>query len=56
MKKNNNTITRKEALKKMGRYASLTAVGTFTILTPSKAAAASPAASPSSPYSNPFNP
>ena len=30
-------ITRKEALQRMGKYAALTAVGTFLILTPAKA-------------------
>ena len=35
-------ITRKEAIKKMGRYASLTALGTFMILTPKSAQASSP--------------
>jgi len=36
MKKNidNNQITRKEAIKKMGKYAALTAAGTFLILNP----------------------
>ncbi|WP_179351476.1 hypothetical protein [Winogradskyella vidalii] len=39
MKKDNNTdkITRKDAIKKMGKYAALTAVGTFVILNPLKA-------------------
>ncbi|NRR91005.1 hypothetical protein HSX10_05450 [Winogradskyella undariae] len=39
MKKENNTdkITRKEAISKMGKYAALTAVGTFVILNPLKA-------------------
>lgn len=36
------TITRKEAIKKMGKYAALTAVGTFLILNPKKAQAQSP--------------
>ena len=37
-KKNlNNEITRKEALQRMGKYAALTAAGTFLILTPAKA-------------------
>ena len=40
--KNKDSITRKEALKKMGKYAALTAVGTFFILNPQKAQAASP--------------
>lgn len=37
-----NQITRKEALQKMGKYAALTAVGTFLILSPKKAHASSP--------------
>ena len=43
MKKDNNLdkITRKDALKKMGKYAALTAVGTFLILNPQKAQASS---------------
>ncbi|WP_190246263.1 hypothetical protein [Gelidibacter gilvus] len=37
-KKNPKTeITRKEALQRMGKYAALTAIGTFAILTPAKA-------------------
>ncbi len=45
MKKNieSNKITRKEAIKKMGKYAALTAAGTFLILNPKKAQAMSPA-------------
>ena len=42
--KDNNTpseITRKDAIKKMGKYAALTAVGTFMILSPKKAQAQS---------------
>ncbi len=38
----NNQITRKEALKKMGRFAAITAVGTFFILSPKQAHAQSP--------------
>ena len=34
-------ISRKEAMKKMGKYAALTAIGTFTILNPKKAQAQS---------------
>ena len=34
-------ITRKEAIKKMGKYAAFTAVGTFMILNPKKAQAQS---------------
>ena len=41
MKKNKENITRKEAIKKMGRYAGLTALGTFMILSPKKAQASS---------------
>ncbi|WP_439153291.1 hypothetical protein [Winogradskyella sp.] len=33
-------ITRKEALKKMGKYAAITAVGTFIVLNPMKSQAA----------------
>jgi hypothetical protein len=36
-------ISRKDAIKKMGKYAALTAVGTFMILNPKKAQAQSPA-------------
>lgn len=39
---NSEEITRKEAIKKMGRYAALTALGTFMILTPKSAQASSP--------------
>ena len=44
MKKSNNNknqITRKEALSKMGKYAALTAIGTFITLNPTKSQAAS---------------
>ena len=34
-------ITRKQAIKKMGKYAALTAIGTFSILNPKKAQASS---------------
>ena len=53
MKKPNSTdqITRKEALKKMGKYAALTAVGTFMILNPKT----SQAQSPPDGGGNPFN-
>ena len=46
-----NQITRKEAMKKMGKYAALTAVGTFLILNPKKAHASSPP----DPGGNPFD-
>lgn len=49
-KPNSNQITRKEALKKMGKYAALTAAGTFFILSP-KASAQSSAPDPGG---NPF--
>ena len=41
MKNNQEDITRKEAVKKMGKYAALTALGTFMILSPQKAQAQS---------------
>lgn len=42
-KKNlDSQITRNEAIKRMGKYATLTAVGTFLILNPQKAQAQSP--------------
>ena len=44
-------ITRKDAIKKMGKYAALTALGTFMILNPKKAQATS-ASPPSSPPSS----
>ena len=40
--KSEDQVTRKEALKKMGKYAALTAMGTFIILNPKKAQASSP--------------
>jgi len=36
-----NQITRKEALSKMGKYAALTAIGTFIALNPTKSQALS---------------
>ncbi len=42
-------ITRKDAIKKMGKYAALTALGTFMILDPKKAQASSASPSPVSP-------
>jgi len=44
MKKTNQNITRKEALKKIGnygKYSALTALGTYMILSPKKAQASS---------------
>jgi hypothetical protein len=43
---NTKDISRKEAIKKMGKYAALTAMGTFMILSPKKAQAGSPAPVP----------
>ncbi|WP_299711868.1 hypothetical protein [uncultured Tenacibaculum sp.] len=46
-KENKQEITRKEALKKIGnygKYTALTALGTYLILNPKKAQAASPEA------------
>lgn len=53
MEKNNSKseITRKEALQRMGKYAALTAVGTFLILNPKKAQAQS---QPCTPGGDPF--
>ena len=39
-------ITRKQAIKKMGKYAALTAIGTFAILNPKKSQAQSAPAAP----------
>ena len=41
-----NDISRKEAIKKMGKYAALTAMGTFMILNPQKAQAQSAPSEP----------
>lgn len=38
----NKNITRKEALKKMGKYAAFTALGTMIMLSPKQAQAQSP--------------
>lgn len=53
MKKERQTdkITRKDAIKKMGKYAALTAVGTFVILNPLKAQQSS---LPPDPGNDPF--
>lgn len=40
-KDNKDLINRKEAIKKMGKYAGLTALGTFMILSPKQAQAQS---------------
>ena len=39
--KKDKKIDRKQALKKMGKYAGLTAIGTFILLNPQKAQATS---------------
>ena len=44
-------ITRKDAIKKMGKYAALTALGKFMILNPKKAQASSASSSPNPPPS-----
>lgn len=52
-KKNTDSqITRNEAIKRMGKYAALTAVGTFLILNPQKAQAQS---IPPDPGGTPFD-
>ena len=40
--KTQDQITRKDAMKKMGKYAALTAIGTFIVLNPKRAQASSP--------------
>lgn len=47
----NNKMTRKDAIKRMGKYAALTAAGTFLILNPKQAQAES---TPSDPGGDPF--
>tara|TARA_Y100000741_G_scaffold337282_1_gene296500 strand:+ start:616 stop:768 length:153 start_codon:yes stop_codon:yes gene_type:complete len=42
MKNKDKKIDRKQALKRMGKYAGLTALGTFMLLNPKKAQANSP--------------
>ena len=51
IKNQKNQITRQDALKKMGKYMALTAVGTFILLNPKKAQAQSPP----DPGGNPFS-
>ena len=51
-KNSKSEITRKEALQRMGKYAALTAVGTFLILNPKKAHAIS---DPKDPGGNPWD-
>ena len=45
-KKEYKNITRQEAIKKLGRYSGLTALGTFMILSPKKAQAQSTPSDP----------
>ena len=45
-KQSSEYISRKEAVKKMGKYAALTAFGTFMILNPKKAQASSTPSEP----------
>ena len=53
MKKSQDEITRKEAIKKMGKYATFAALGTFLILKPKLAQAQSGSApDPSGPFKN----
>ena len=52
MKNLDKDITRKDAIKKMGKYAALTAAGTFLILNPKKAQAFS--GDPANPTDNLF--
>ena len=53
MKNLDKDITRKEAIKKMGKYAAITAAGTFLILNPKKAQAVS--SNPTDPTDNLFD-
>ncbi|WP_299114086.1 hypothetical protein [uncultured Winogradskyella sp.] len=46
-----DTVTRKEAISKIGKYAALTALGTFIVLNPLQAQASSPP----DPGGNPFD-
>ena len=48
MKTNKDKISRKKALKKLGKYAGLTAIGTIILLTPNESAAQSAPPSPGS--------
>ena len=45
-KQSSEDISRKDAVKKMGKYAALTALGTFMILNPQKAQAQSGPSNP----------
>lgn len=56
MEQPKDQITRKEAIKKLGKYAAITAIGTYSILNPLKAAQDSlppdPLVDPDDPVSN----
>ena len=54
MKKEQN-ISRKEAIKKIGKYSALTAAGTFMLLNPKQAQAASIGQSGSQVWGDPFD-
>ena len=41
-KQDKDKMTRKEAITKMGKYAALTAIGTFMVLSPMQAQSSSP--------------
>ncbi|GAB5565627.1 MAG: hypothetical protein Wins2KO_26900 [Winogradskyella sp.] len=49
-KNTTDSITRKEAIKKMGKYAALTAAGTFLVLNPLKAQTSSPPGADGDPF------
>ena len=53
MKNSDKDITRKDAIKRMGKYAALTTAGTFLILNPKKAQAFS--GNPEDPTDNLFD-
>lgn len=48
MKKTEDKISRKQAMKKLGKYAGLTAIGTILLLSPNESAAMSNPPSPGS--------
>ena len=54
MKKEQN-ISRKEAIKKIGKYSALTAAGTFMLLNPKQAQAASISQSGTQVWGDPFD-
>lgn len=48
--KDDSTISRRESITKLGKYAALTAIGTFIILSPTRAQSASPPDPGGSPF------